>query len=331
VSTVLTDLGIATFVAMPKQCRRTRSTPGELRRNVTQMGALAQRCLAPGERGTILAVLSGVIYLHTALLEILWLASGDTPMHRRCVKVEDSLPRLEAGEPFCVDECGLKFDPGVVLDSVAALPWQPCPINPGEVVRLAELPGRVRALASILDCAEAPGLGRFIPEIAFAAPESVNVTQDPVLLRAKSLVLGAADAFRAGHGKRAALCVDALVGFGTGLTPSGDDFLGGLMFGANALRTAYPNSRFFDLAVPAETYRSRTHPISWALLDDHTKGHAIAPLHVIVNGILMGASVADIRPAVQQLVRMGHSSGWDMLAGLFAGLLGADSYSGLCG
>jgi hypothetical protein len=309
----------------------TKSASSELRRNVTQMGALAQRCLAPGEHGTVLAVLSGALYLHTSSREILWLASEDTPMHRRCARLVDSLPRPKAGAPFYVDECGLKIGPRVVLDGATASLWQPCPINSGEVVRIAELPGRVRALASILDCAQAPGLGRFIPEIACAAPESVSAAQDPVLLRAKSLVLGAADAFREGQGERAALCADALVGFGAGLTPSGDDFLGGLLFGANVVRTAYPNTRFLDLAVPAETYQSRTHPISWALLDDHTKGHAIAPLHVIVNGILEGASVADIRPAVQQLVRVGHSSGWDMLAGLFAGLLVADSYSGLCG
>jgi hypothetical protein len=330
-SSVPADWGIVTHVAMPQLRRMRESTSGELRRNITQMGALAQRCLAPGERGTILAVFSGVVYLHTASLEILWLTSGDTPMHRRCVKVEDSLPRLEVGAPFCVDECGLKIGAKVVLDTTTASLWQPCPINTGEVVRLDKLPGRVRALASIVDCAQAPGLGRFIPEIACAAPESVNATQDPVLLRAKPLVLGAADAFRTGHGKQAALCVDALVGLGAGLTPSGDDFLGGLMFGASALRTAYPNARFFDLAVPSETYRSRTHPISWALLDDHTKGHAIAPLHLIVNGILVGASIAEIRPAVQQLVRVGHSTGWDMLAGLFAGLLIADSYSDMCG
>ena len=309
----------------------TKSASGELRLNVTQMGAMARQCLAPGERGTVLAVLSDVVYLRTASLEILWLALDGTPMHRRCVKVGDSLSSLKAGAPFYVDECGMKMAPGVTLDSATASLWQPCPIHTGAVVRLAELPGCVRALASTLDCAQAPGLGLFIPQIVHDESESVNATQDPVLLRAKPLVLGAADAFRKGHGERAALCVDALVGFGAGLTPSGDDFLGGLLFGANALRTAYPNSRFLDAAVPAETHRARTHPISWTLLDDHIKGHAVAPLHVIVNGILAGASIEGIRPAVLQLVRVGHSSGWDTLAGLFAGLLMADSGSGLCG
>jgi hypothetical protein len=309
----------------------TKSTSGDLCLDIEQMGATARRCLAPGERGTVLAVLSGVVYLHTASLEILWLASDATPMHRRCVKVGGSLPRLKAGAPFYVDERGLKIGPRVALDSATASVWQPCPINTGEVVRLAELPGCVRALASILDCAQAPGLGQFIPEVVYDESESVNATQDPVLLRAKPLVLDAADAFREHDGERVTLCVDALVGFGAGLTPSGDDFLGGLLFGASALRAGYPGSRVPDAGVSVETYRARTHPISFTLLGDHAGGHAIAPLHSIVNGILTGASIECIHPAVLQLVQVGHSTGWDMLAGLFAGLLISENGSGLCG
>jgi hypothetical protein len=315
---------------MPQHHPMTKETSGEQRITITQMGTVAYQHLVPGERGVVLAALPDVAYVRTASAEILWLAWDGTPMHRRCARVGTPLAGLKAGAAFKVDERGLRIGPRALLETAASL-WQPCPINNGEVVPLAELPGRARALASILDCAQAPGLGQLIPQIVHSDSEPVTTTDDPVLQRARPLALDAAAAFRKGDGERAVLCVDALVGFGAGLTPSGDDFLGGLMFGANALRTAYPNSYFFDLAVPAETYRSRTHPISWALLDDHTKGHAIAPLHVIVNGILEGASMADIRPAVQQLVRVGHSTGWDILAGLFAGLLMVDSRSGLCG
>jgi hypothetical protein len=309
----------------------TKSTSGEQRIAITQMGAVAYQHLAPGERGVVLAALPDVAYVRTASAEILWLASDGTPMHRRCARVGIPLPGLKAGAPFNVDKRGLRIGPGVLLESTAASLWQPCPIETGEILRLAELPGHVRALASILDCAQAPGLGQLIPQIVYDELVPVTATDDSVLLRAKPLVLGAADAFRKGDGERAALCADALVGLGIGLTPSGDDFLGGLLFGASALRTGYPGSRFVDVEIPVETYRARTHPISFTLLGDHAGGHAIAPLHNIVNGILAGASIEGIRPAVLQLVRVGHSTGWDTLAGLFAGLLMADSGSGLCG
>jgi hypothetical protein len=309
----------------------TKSTSGEQRLTITQIGAAVYQHLAAGERGVVLAALPDVAYLRTASAEILWLASDGTPMHRRCARVGIPLPRLKAGAPFNVDEHGLRIGPGVLLESTAASLWQPCPIKTGEVVRLAELPGRVRTLTLILDCAQAPGLGQFIPQIVHDKSEPVTTTDDPVLLRAKPLVLNAADAFRKGDGERAALCADALVGLGAGLTPSGDDFLGGLLFGASALRTGYPGSRFVDVEIPVKTYRARTHPISFTLLCDHASGHAIAPLHSIVNGILTGASIESIRPAVLQLVHVGHSTGWDTLAGLFAGLLMADSGSGLSG
>jgi hypothetical protein len=309
----------------------TKSTSGEQRISITQMGAAVYQHLAPGERGVVLAALPDVAYVRTASAEILWLASDGTPMHRRCARVGIPLPRLKTGAPLNVDECGLRIGPGVFVESTTASLWQLCPISTGEVVRLAELPGRVRTLASILDCAQAPGLGQFIPQIVYGGSEPATMTDDPVLLRAKPLVLDAADAFRRGDGERAALCADALVGLGAGLTPSGDDFLGGLLFGASALRTGYPGSRLVDVDIPVETYRARTHPISFTLLGDHAGGHAIAPLHSIVNGILAGASIESIRPAVSQLVRVGHSTGWDTLAGLFAGLLIADNGSGLCG
>jgi Protein of unknown function (DUF2877) len=308
----------------------TQSTSDEQRFPILQMGAAVYQHLAPGERGVVLAALPDVAYLRTALGEILWLSSDGTPMHRRCARVGKSLPRLEAGAPFNVDRRGLNIGPRVFLESATALLWQPCPINAGEVVPLADLPGRIRALASILDCAQAPGLGQLIPPIVHGGPGAVTTTDDPVLRRAKPLVLDAADAFRKGDGEQAVRCADALVGLGAGLTPSGDDFLGGLLFGASALCTGYPGSRFVDVEIPVETYRARTHPISFTLLGDHASGHAIAPLHGIVNGILTSASMESIRPAVLQLVHVGHSTGWDTLAGLFAGLLIADNGSGLC-
>ena len=318
-------------MAMPQHHPMTRSTSGVQCLTITRMGAAACQHLTPGERGTVLAVLSDVAYLRTASLEILWLASDGTPMHRRCLQVGGALPELKTGAPFYVDECGLKIAPGVVLDYATALPWQPCQMDSSKVVGLAELPGRVRAVAAVLDLAQASGFGRFIPQIVRNGAEPATAIDDAVLRHAAPAVLAVLDAFRKSDRERAALCIDALVGFGAGLTPSGDDFLGGLLFGGNALRTAYPNSRFLDAGVPVETFRARTHPISWTLLDDHARGHAIAPLHVIVNGILTGASVESIRPAVRQLLCMGHSTGWDTLAGMCAGLLVADNGNGPCG
>ena len=65
---------------------------------------------------------------------------------------------------------------------------------------------------------------------------------------------------------------------------------------------------------------ARTHPLSATLLGDLADGHSYASLHDLVQG-LARETRAEARHAGRRLVRLGHSSGWDMLAG-FVGALG---------
>ncbi len=282
----------------------------------------------PGEHGSVLAVLSGVAYLRMASGEILWVAANGAPMHRRCLKIEAELPRIHAGAPFRVEAHGLNIAHGIILDRAAASPWQSPRLPYGKIMDAAEIPDTLRTLASALDLAQAKGLGRLIPAILGAPTEPVAEATDPVLLRARPAALGIAEAVRAGDRERTTQYADALVGLGAGLTPSGDDFLGGFLFGVNAVRRAYPAARVMGYELHVHLYRSRTHPISLAILGDCSQGHAIAPLHEIVNSILLGASARSLRSPISQLLNLGHSTGWDMLAGLVAGLLTADCNGG---
>jgi hypothetical protein len=113
--------------------------------------------------------------------------------------------------------------------------------------------------------------------------------------------------------------VHALVGLGSGLTPSGDDFIGGLLFAFHARRSTYPGSSWIQL--PVEPYSARTNLISFALLSDLAYGHALAPVHHIVNGLLRGDPYESMYPFIWQLIRVGSSTGWDLLAGLLTGFL----------
>lgn len=287
------------------------------------MGAAARAHLTPGQRGTVLAALSNATYLLTDSRELLWLASDGAPLHRRCVKTTAPFPRPAAGASFSVSDRCLRIDGGLVFDSATASVWEPPRIDRGRAVAMGEIGRSVRALAADLDFSQAQGFGRFIPAILQREPGFAAATQDPVLAHARPIVLDIADACRRQDMRRVAHCADALIGLGSGLTPSGDDFLGGLLFGLKALRAAYPGVGFLSLAIPSEHHRTRTHPISFVLLDDLANGHGIAPLHHIINGILCGESTASLRPAILQLTQVGHSTGWDMLAGLLAGLLTA--------
>jgi Protein of unknown function (DUF2877) len=103
-----------------------------------------------------------------------------------------------------------------------------------------------------------------------------------------------------------------LIGLGPGLTPSGDDLLGGAMIALHATGRAAAASRLAAWALPlAET---RTGAISRAHLVCAAAGEGSASLHEVLAALLTG-DVAALAEAVAALGAIGHSSGWDMLAG----------------
>ena len=117
----------------------------------------------------------------------------------------------------------------------------------------------------------------------------------------------------------------ALLGLGPGLTPSGDDAVGGLLFARRMLADAPAWAPVAgSLALAAHT---RTHAISAALLADLAAGHGHAALHRVAAALAEGA---DPLPAARELVALGHASGWEMLAGLLIGLAGPALFRARC-
>ncbi len=101
-----------------------------------------------------------------------------------------------------------------------------------------------------------------------------------------------------------------LLGRGPGLTPAGDDFLGGAMIALHALGLGNIACTLWSrLAPDAE---QRTNRISRSLLSAAAQGMGNDSLHHALNAVLTGKNLA---PALAELNRIGHSSGWDAFAG----------------
>ena len=79
------------------------------------IGEMAYRVLSPGSTGTILAGYSRAIYLCSAGSDVLWLASGDVPMHRRGIRVPAPLPRPQPDSTYRVSHGMLLFDSSVSI------------------------------------------------------------------------------------------------------------------------------------------------------------------------------------------------------------------------
>jgi hypothetical protein len=110
-----------------------------------------------------------------------------------------------------------------------------------------------------------------------------------------------------------------VLGLGHGLTPSGDDFLGGALFALHhAPRPGWRSYRaVLDTIRRAAT--TRTNVISAALLDDLIAGASHAELHALLAA-LQNDSAPDIDFACAALLRLGASSGADLLAGVLVAL-----------
>jgi hypothetical protein len=119
-----------------------------------------------------------------------------------------------------------------------------------------------------------------------------------------------------------------LVGFGEGLTPSGDDFLGGFLFAQRHLECSDPAMAWVDWDA-CESFLTEashlTNAISLGLLADLAEGHGPEPLHNLVCEALSRGCHALIAQHAARLVQIGESSGWDILAGVAAGM-GASTF-----
>jgi hypothetical protein len=106
---------------------------------------------------------------------------------------------------------------------------------------------------------------------------------------------------------------EKLIGLGPGLTPSGDDYLGGMLVALRAYgRAAQADSLWRWLKPRLE----RTSTISGAHLAAAAAGEAHEALHHALATLFSGAE--DWRDTLDRLDEVGHCSGWDGLAGVAA-------------
>jgi hypothetical protein len=97
--------------------------------------------------------------------------------------------------------------------------------------------------------------------------------------------------------------IEALIGLGPGLTPSGDDYLGGVMVALHKLRRSEEAALLWRWLEPR--LATRTSEISAAHLRAAAEGEAHEALHAVLCG----------DPDFARLDTVGHCSAWDALAG----------------
>jgi Protein of unknown function (DUF2877) len=263
---------------------------------ITAIGAIAHAALTrTAGTARVVARLTGSTYLD-AEGTLVWLGPDHATLHPRAI-----LAGAVSG-----DGDALAF----VIDGL--VPWRPAPLALTRA-DVATIHRSWRALVADLDVLGTPGgFGALLTGEPLAFPlDGVRSAADEL---ARACARDDADA--------ATTSALALLGVGGGLTPSGDDFVGAALFARRLLAAAGAADAASWRRVAAcvrSAAPERTHPLSATLLGDLADGHSYASLHDLVHGLASDAP-AEARDAARRLVRLGHSSGWDMLAGLGAGL-----------
>ncbi len=135
-------------------------------------------------------------------------------------------------------------------------------------------------------------------------------------------------AVSAGDVNGAVAAVDRLVGFGTGLTPSGDDLLAGFVAAVCLLTPVLDADRHAAVLPPAvsavatrmvDRGDTMTTAISAALLRHAAVGEVCAPAGALLRTLTGRPALTGTDGAVARLLRVGATSGRDLAVGLLAG------------
>lgn len=211
---------------------------------------------------------------------------------------------VEMNEPVVLEQSSLKFSKMTVSYARAQI-WQPQ--QPGVGTRVK--PTFNKAL-EVLELVRDNGS----PDSALALLEYQNENCDGSYFHKKYQVL--AEALRSGNTEQLQDCLSGMIGFGRGLTPSGDDFIAGM---------ALASARYGGMAdIPTELVKivkqtiaaaeSSTTRISARLMEAALLGKADERILTAFDGYLF--DLLDVTELNKILSSWGSSSGYDMFSGL---------------
>jgi len=263
--------------------------------DVVEIGEQARLALARSAGVALpLATFAGAPYLDAAG-EIVWVGARLPALHPRAVVTGVVPPRGIA----------LKFDPLPSRGWSKSLPH----FDPSMAGSIADAARRLRR--ALITTAIPRGFGNLL---AGREPEF------PLGLAACQVRDLAAAYARADEDAVIEASI-ALLGVGTGLTPSGDDLVGGALFGRRFI-TAHGPAWVTAANVLSREIGRRSHVISAALFNDLANGQSFALLHTLAQTLADGSNEGALR-AAQAMTAIGHSSGWDMITGFLIGTTGS--------
>ncbi|MBT3534110.1 MAG: DUF2877 domain-containing protein [Rhodospirillaceae bacterium] len=256
-----------------------------------EAGSIAARVLQSNTTGSVTVAFDSSFYVEIAGT-LLCFGAEHLPMGPLNVRIQSPHGYIEIGMPTTIE----------IGNSRLWLPPEPIDWT------FEKLTAGLDSIEIMVDQqAPAEGLSRFIFDPARAA-------MDDLLLRRASSAIDRIRQWLRGDGADPTSFDDGvrgLIGLGPGLTPSGDDFLVGIMV---ALAEMQETGLLEALSATIGKYAAaRTNSISAAHLSAAAAGLGTDALHRTIQSILSGGD--GLTGNLSDLANIGHCSGWDALAG----------------
>jgi hypothetical protein len=282
------------------------------------LGAMAADTLKSSRQGKILAVFERSFYLQKQAGALVCVGStqlGCGPLHMLYATTDAGnrqRRRWHSGLNWRQSGWRLIIADDLSFDWRNAVVWHPDPV-PATSIRLKS---GLEVLARLIEHRLSPdGFGVLIPYLISAALPAYPDPADPVLRYALPAIT-AVSRWLQQPAQPVPAAAQRLIGLGQGLTPSGDDFFGGLLIALHALGAVDTANRLAGWLLPIAG--TATGAISFAHLQCAAAGTGSAVVHDMLAALCRADSVS-ITNCLAAIGRIGHSSGWDMLTGIVCG------------
>ncbi len=285
------------------------------------IGSVAKESLVDGQRGSVFGVTSRGIFIKTEsrFLNFLSFDQYRGPLTINLSPDDGSIPDIEAGTEVEIFSQSLNFpDAGWRISLREAEIWRPQKES-GPILTRADRQERLTSLANrIMETNSTAGLASLLPRLLETSDQHEEAKKSQPRLHEQILQL--LQEMKSTDGLPPIKAVKGLLGSGAGLTPSGDDFVIGLLLVINRWINLFqdqPGLDLFNSQIVSAAYQKTT-TLSANLIECAVLGLANERL---INTLdwLVGGSDPEPIPA-EGLLSWGHSSGIDVFAGFAAAL-----------
>lgn len=277
--------------------------------SITDASAFAHTILQHGASGTVHSVYRKTINL-TAGGQLLALQAAGSPLSPLSLILDltgeqmQELP-VSAGQPVTVEGTQLVIhttDAPVKVSFGDAIQYNPV-LN--GTLTSAERAMLSQSIRTVLSESERSGFSLIILR-------DPSISDNLILSAAERYLREAWERYQTEHHEQSAAALCRVIGLGIGLTPSGDDFLCGVLAGLRLLgreQAAFSQS----LCDQARGQLGRTNDISAAFLSCALRGQ-------FSQAVCSLPSVPSAEQLMQSFSAIGHSSGMDTLCGILYAL-----------